>query len=105
MWKVLKKIIGNEEVNDIPEGIHFDGGMCNDPRIISNNFNSFFLNSVQDIIDGIGTEDGEENSSNEQNEYENIKMDRFEKVTYGDVNKIITKLDVKKDSKKGITVR
>lgn len=97
MWTKLKEIIGDKKVITAQlNNINFSGEMISDKKVIADKFNSFFVDSIEEIITDI---DGNNHNINYKcpvyNNYDS-KWTEFDEISTIEVNKIINGLDCNK---------
>ncbi|XP_057335434.1 uncharacterized protein LOC130674181 [Microplitis mediator] len=93
LWKQLKDLIGNERAQTSIDGIEIDGRIVNDNLVISNEFNHYFVDSIEKILNSIDCISLHyENNDNSDNQ----KWDKFDSLDENDVDKIVKSLDDKK---------
>jgi len=104
MWKTLKEIIRGEPSGSLKaEDINFESLVNTEKRSIADNFNLFYIESINAIVSSIGgiPEDSEEviNADNGGGEV----LRQFDTVSIEEVEKIVLRLTRKKGTEEGIS--
>lgn len=101
MWKTLKTLIGNKQIEVQKNQIKFDNKMIKGDEICEN-FNRFFIESIENIV---------KNFTPHKTHIELVqpiqidtKMEHFNKLTMSELRKIVKKMTNKESNTDGITV-
>ena len=89
LWKILKKLMKNKDSS--PQSITFDGSEVQSARVIANKFNSYFVDSVQQINQSIEL-------VSEPNEIiqpisDNCRFEGFHPITFAELKDICFSLE------------
>lgn len=104
MWKTLKQLLQNKKGGDLNDGIVFDNKLVTDSQEIAENFNNYFLESIEDILDV--QEQGEDYSTTVNLiETPECSMQSFKLLEMRDLRRIVKQMKVKKNSVDGIDTR
>ncbi|XP_044582916.1 uncharacterized protein LOC123263936 [Cotesia glomerata] len=93
LWRELKELIGSKKTQSNIESIECDNKIIYDNLVISNEFNHYFIDSIEKIVYEIGFDQLKDVVSDNSN---NQKWDSFDRVYVNDLDKIIQSLDNKK---------
>lgn len=103
MWKTIKELIGNKKsTNAGTKEINFKDKQYKDEKTIANEFNEFFIQSIEEII---GDEEDTERAEDRIEIKGGEELSQFEEITYRELDKIIRNLEDKKGTDEGITTR
>lgn len=103
MWDTLKYIFSPKRQTKNVNGVIFNGKIERDDKKIAENFNKYFLESIDTIVNGTGqkyTEDVSKNITTPEN-----KFDKFKTIHLAELRRIVNGLKNKKSSVDGINTK
>lgn len=100
MWKTLKELIGNKKKTENKKGITFNGVQYKTELEISDRFNTFFIQSIDDVLNEIDTQNDDE-ADIEQVQIEALK--KFTEISHDEMDVIIRNMENKKGTEEGIS--
>jgi hypothetical protein len=106
MWKVIKRLVkGNVNKDNNEQGILFGNVQYTDDLRVAEEFNKYYVNSINEIVKSIGVNqivdyDGQVNEIDMT-----MRLNKFEEISVIDLKNIISKLGNKKGTNEGITIK
>lgn len=103
MWKTLKQLVKNDHKVGKKDGIVFQDGLVKDDAEIANKFNSYFIQSIEDISFS-PTKEQIESVLHRMNRSE-CRMERFKTVEFSELKQTVRKMKNKASSVDGLNTK
>ena len=104
MWKTRKQLIRQKQSYNQKQGIIFDNKLITDSKLISDEFNTYFVESIEQIS-AIIIPDKTHIETLETIEISNCTMDNFKQLEMRQLRKHVKQLKNKQSSVDGINMK
>lgn len=94
MWKKLKELTGDKKQKSSNfNEVNYKGDIIRDNLTIANKLNDYFIESINEIVNNIGCDDEVDNYFNISDTNNNNRWEKFDEISFIDMNKIINNMD------------